>query len=1134
MKKEDLYDINSYSEKELYEILDLDDPSDRELEAKILMMIHKYKNMDSNSSKKLAYFFESIYDHFFQTNDDDVDNSEETVKPMIEGLSNMQNANIDISKQDKPTELVKRNQEYAEEEPTDKDNVLYTTNLEYAKGGLNPLLKQTTKRIISIDSQYRPNKTTFSTEFTFNLSEPLKDVVSLKLYSIQIPYTWYTIGKSYGSNFFYFKGKTEGLTDGVHEIQIKIDSGNYKPQELIDTVNVSIQSKNSEIDANISDTNVVYNSYTSLSRFNIDITKKFNESSYYLSFPTWESPYQSDSSRNLTIPSYLGFQTDIYYGNVLKSPLYYSLENTSFTSDSNATFAIDSTNNFFTIIQYNDSFPYTTSSSTIDVSETIRFSLSNGTYTRKELIADLNEQLLANANLYESYIERKNIDSANNEFDTLVSYVEMRLKFNRLVCNTNTDNKIVVIFPESDNIWYGETSCFRFDASYNELNEIYSEVASIAQSDRYIIESLPYVELKCTLDGFVNVLNDVSFSIPNSNEEGYSITEYVEAINRSIREYDTSFNEINGYSVLNAPSESYEYDSAVNDYPTGTYAYISSNAFNMYIDINKTFDESMYEIDLTDSIFKTTIPLTYSNGDDLVSDILSDLTDTYSATINAGGINVSEGDIICTIKPKTDTNNGNEGDETYILTFDTATNYTNYPLLQEDINNIFANYIDKNTNLNIFSGTKLSSTVSNNVYNVAFNISIVKKLITKNYSIQYVDAEKNSWVNNLYIDTSISDSEFNMDFEIPASGSSDIYNADEEKIAEINASGKILINAVDNIAISNTLTIEAGINDTFTFNAFEDGVYSEGGANNITITIPPGIYSTDYLITTANEQIQLTETLSNAKNTILSIVKRNDEQNYVKISTNIIRSYDANDYNLVFYDSVSFSQCVVGGKSVQNTTWDTTIGWIMGFREYTSYDLSAFYDSSTESISIDGDTGISTSLFNYFLLCLDDFNQNHLNDGLVTITGSETNIPLPSYANRTGFQCDPVTGEKVYNNTLGLTEKQIYAANEIANSANNTDSIGSSVSTKSYGTGPYVTDVFGLIPVKTSGLSNGAPYVEFGGTLQNQERMYFGPVNIQRMSVKLVSDRGNLVDLNNANWSFSLICEQLNKLEPTS
>ena len=215
---------------------------------------------------------------------------------------------------------------------------------------------------------------------------------------------------------------------------------------------------------------------------------------------------------------------------------------------------------------------------------------------------------------------------------------------------------------------------------------------------------------------------------------------------------------------------------------------------------------------------------------------------------------------------------------------------------------------------------------------------------------------------------------------------------------------------------------------------------------------------------------------------------------------------------------------------MQNTTWDTTVGWIMGFRDFTTYDMSAFSDSTSDTIVIVGDTGVSTSLFNYFLLCLDDYNQNHLNDGLVTITSTDTGISLPSYAKRSEYQCDPVTGEKVYNNTTGLTEKQIYAANEIANASSVTDSIGSSVSTKSYGTGPYLTDVFGLIPIKTSNLSNGAPYVDFSGSLQNQERSYFGPVNIQRMTVRLVSDRGNLVDLNNANWSFSLICEQLNKL----
>jgi hypothetical protein len=51
--------------------------------------------------------------------------------------------------------------------------------------------------------------------------------------------------------------------------------------------------------------------------------------------------------------------------------------------------------------------------------------------------------------------------------------------------------------------------------------------------------------------------------------------------------------------------------------------------------------------------------------------------------------------------------------------------------------------------------------------------------------------------------------------------------------------------------------------------------------------------------------------------------------------------------------------------------------------------------------------------------------------------------------------------------------------------------------------------------------------VEFGGTLQQQERLYFGPVNIRRMNITLLNDHGEVVDLNGANWSFSFICEQL-------
>ena len=66
-----------------------------------------------------------------------------------------------------------------------------------------------------------------------------------------------------------------------------------------------------------------------------------------------------------------------------------------------------------------------------------------------------------------------------------------------------------------------------------------------------------------------------------------------------------------------------------------------------------------------------------------------------------------------------------------------------------------------------------------------------------------------------------------------------------------------------------------------------------------------------------------------------------------------------------------------------------------------------------------------------------------------------------------------------------------------------------------------------MIPIKTASLENGNVYVEFGGTLQNQQRKYFGPVNINRMAVKLLSDKGDVMNLNGSNWSLSLVVEQL-------
>ena len=65
LPEKSLYDPSAYTDNELYDILDLVNPTDRELEAKILMMVHKYENGTNKPSLKLARFFNDIYNHFF-------------------------------------------------------------------------------------------------------------------------------------------------------------------------------------------------------------------------------------------------------------------------------------------------------------------------------------------------------------------------------------------------------------------------------------------------------------------------------------------------------------------------------------------------------------------------------------------------------------------------------------------------------------------------------------------------------------------------------------------------------------------------------------------------------------------------------------------------------------------------------------------------------------------------------------------------------------------------------------------------------------------------------------------------------------------------------------------------------------
>lgn len=244
---------------------------------------------------------------------------------------------------------------------------------------------------------------------------------------------------------------------------------------------------------------------------------------------------------------------------------------------------------------------------------------------------------------------------------------------------------------------------------------------------------------------------------------------------------------------------------------------------------------------------------------------------------------------------------------------------------------------------------------------------------------------------------------------------------------------------------------------------------------------------------------------------------------------------------LTFFDYTSQMR----NDLLQTTTCNTsnyinqTLGWIMGYR--TPY----------VEVAVNGNPAPAVLDLNgtkYLILVIDDYNQNHVNNGLVSITEFSNNLKLPSYytpdlthicieADGISDNISSLQGTNGLNfaNKLNvdyvprqvivpsaprtLTQSQIYTINEIIkNRSNNTNFRAKA---------PTNPDILAILPIKSGNLSTGSMIIDASGSLQDNSRAYFGPVNIERMKIKLLDDKGNILNLNGADWCFTLICECL-------
>jgi len=259
--------------------------------------------------------------------------------------------------------------------------------------------------------------------------------------------------------------------------------------------------------------------------------------------------------------------------------------------------------------------------------------------------------------------------------------------------------------------------------------------------------------------------------------------------------------------------------------------------------------------------------------------------------------------------------------------------------------------------------------------------------------------------------------------------------------------------------------------------------------------------------------------------------------------------------SIVFYDFTGILQCNVSCASNINHYFNNTLGWIMGYKlPYINIDPSG--NTASSVLDLNGTK--------YLILVLDDYNQNHVNNSLVSISQYSNNLKIPSYyspdlpytcltpaqqGNNLKALVDSVVLQSVFDNQTvnaqnglliagkyeddytatqivlpsaprTLTRAQIYTINEINKNNNNL--------TNYLAKAPTSSDILAIIPVKTStGVPTGSLLVEFSGSLQYNTRVYFGPVNIERMAIKLLDDKGNVLNLNGNDWCCTFVCECL-------
>jgi hypothetical protein len=287
-----------------------------------------------------------------------------------------------------------------------------------------------------------------------------------------------------------------------------------------------------------------------------------------------------------------------------------------------------------------------------------------------------------------------------------------------------------------------------------------------------------------------------------------------------------------------------------------------------------------------------------------------------------------------------------------------------------------------------------------------------------------------------------------------------------------------------------------------------------------------GYYQIDNLIT-ETELIELSYNTLNGKTTILN-----------KLSQSL---------TLTFYDNQA--------STFEHTHINYSLGWILGFRNiscsgdeiYSSYTIEANGSLTSEYISF-----IPT--IKYFVITADDHNHNQSNKSLVQLSQGKEYIKPTTYyrnvnevekyyrSNSTSYYSNNTNSTTSINNDIcgnicletlsrtqlspwsevydnrKLTKKQLYTQASINDTNKETQ-----IKIEQHN----MSNILAIIPFEAKSLIWGQSI--FFSDKNQYSREYHGPVDIEKLSIKVYDDKGHILNLNGQDWSMTLLSKHLYK-----